>query len=107
MSGDPRFDASQQIPELDYAGYAESLGLLGLRVDKPEQIAGAWEQALSADRPVVIDALCDPEVPPLAPHITFEQAKGFMQSLWKGDSGRGRVIMQTAKQMTASWLGRD
>ena len=107
MSGDPRFDASQQIPELDYAGYAESLGLLGLRVDNPEQIAGAWDQALSSDRPVVIDALCDPEVPPLAPHITFEQAKGFMQSLWKGDSGRGRVITQTAKQMTASWLSRD
>jgi pyruvate dehydrogenase (quinone) len=107
MTGDPKFDASQQIPDFDYAAYAESLKLTGLRVDNPAQIAGVWDQALAADRPVVIDALCDPEVPPLAPHITFEQAKGFMQSLLKGDPRGARVVVQAAKQMTAGWLTRE
>jgi pyruvate dehydrogenase (quinone) len=106
LTGDPRFEASQQIPEFDYAGYAESLGLKGLRVGTPAQIAVAWDAALSADRPVVIDALCDPNVPPLAPHLSFDQIRGFMQALLKGDRSAGRVIAQSAKQMTAGWLAR-
>jgi pyruvate dehydrogenase (quinone) len=51
------------------------LGLKGIRLDHPDDVARAWDEALGSDRPVVIDALTDPEVPPLPPHITFQQAR--------------------------------
>ncbi|MGN6377523.1 MAG: thiamine pyrophosphate-requiring protein [Gaiellales bacterium] len=97
MQGDPRFNASQDIPDVDYAGWANSLGLLGMRVDRDDQIGDTWDRALSADRPVVIDALADPEVPPLPPHITFEEAVNFSKAV-TGDSHRRRMIAQAFRQ---------
>ena len=89
LSGDPKFMASQELPEFSYADYAESLGFLSIRLDHPDQVVGAWEQALAADRPVVIDAHTDPEVPPLPPHITLQQARHFLSAaLQEGHSGR-------------------
>jgi pyruvate dehydrogenase (quinone) len=99
MEGDPRYDASQDIPDFPYARYAELLGLKGIRVDDPEQISSAWEEAFTADRPVVVEAITDPAVPPLPPHITFEQATHFAQSILRGDSDRGGMIRQSLKQM--------
>jgi pyruvate dehydrogenase (quinone) len=81
MNGDPKFKPSQDVPDFPFARYAELLGLVGIRVDKPEQIGPAWEQALASRRPVVIEALTDPDVPTLPPHITFEQAMHFGQAL--------------------------
>src|SRR5512140_969955 len=86
MAGDPRFAGSQSIPDFPYARYAEELGLLGLRVDRPDQIGPAWDRALSADRPAIVEAITDPNVPPLPPHITIEQARMFASSIWKGDA---------------------
>jgi pyruvate dehydrogenase (quinone) len=88
MEGDTRYDASQDLPPLDYAQFADLVGLRGIRVEKPEQIASAWDAALSADRPVVIDAVVDPNVPPLPPHITLQQSKSFLMSVLKGDTER-------------------
>ncbi|MEA2568452.1 MAG: hypothetical protein QOI24_453 [Acidobacteriota bacterium] len=102
MAGDPKFDASQQLPDFPYAGYAESIGLKGIRVDKPERIAAAWDEALAADRPCLIEFVTDPEVPPLPPHITLEQAKAFTQSLVR-DPARGAMIRQSIKEMFDSW----
>lgn len=107
MAGDPKFEASQHVPEFAYAGYAESLGLRGIRLAEPDGIGAAWDEALAADRPVVIDALCDPNVPPLPPHITFEQAKGYMSALFKGDPNQFGITNQTAKQMMAQYLSRS
>ncbi len=99
MNGDPKFEASQDIPDFSYAEYANLLGLRGISVEKPGQISPAWNKALHADRPVVIDAICDPDVPPLPPHITFEQAKGYMSALVKGDPNEVGIIGQSARQM--------
>ncbi|MBJ6748757.1 thiamine pyrophosphate-requiring protein [Geomonas anaerohicana] len=107
MNGDAKFSASQDIPQFPYAGYAEMLGLEGIRLEDPEQIRSAWRTALSANRPVVIDARCDPDVPPLPPHITFDQAKGFLSSLFKGDPNLGGIITQSAKQMMSTLLTRS
>ena len=87
MSGNPKYEASQYVPDFPYAGFAESLGLQGIKVKEPEQIAPAWEKALAADRPVVLEAITDPEVPTLPPHITFKEASNFMKSIMKGDPG--------------------
>jgi pyruvate dehydrogenase (quinone) len=102
MEGDPKFNASQQIPNVPYHKFAELIGLRGIYVDRPEALGEAWEQALAADRPTVLEVKTDPEVPPLPPHITFEQAKHLTESLAKGDPHEGSVIAETAKQVFAS-----
>ncbi|ATB29742.1 thiamine pyrophosphate-requiring protein [Melittangium boletus] len=99
MAGDPEYKASQELPDFPYARYAESIGLRGIRVDKPEQLADAWDRALTADRPVVFEAYVDPTVPPLPPHITLEQAKHFSEALLKGDPKSRGVIGQSIKAM--------
>jgi pyruvate dehydrogenase (quinone) len=104
MEGDPKYEASQDVPAFDYARFAGQLGLKGLRVESPDAIAIAWEEALAADRPCVIDVVTDPEVPPLPPHITFEQAKMFVLAVAKGDSGRRRMIEQSFKDKLEEFL---
>jgi pyruvate dehydrogenase (quinone) len=97
MEGDPKYEASQVLPDFPYARYAELVGFLGIRVDDPEEVGPAWDEALSADRPVVYEALTDPEVPPLPPHITLKQAKAFMSSV-PSDPDRGAVVKQSFRQ---------
>ncbi len=99
MEGDPRFEATQQLPDVHYAEFARTLGLEGIFVDTPEAMSGAWQQALQADRPVVLEVKTDPEVAPLPPHITFKQAKAFMASMVKGDRGAVQVLSDTASQL--------
>jgi pyruvate dehydrogenase (quinone) len=104
MEGDPKFNASQRIPNVPYHKFAELLGLKGIFVDDPERVAPAWEEALAADRPVVVEFKTDPEVPPLPPHITLKQAKAFAEALIKGDPEEGGVIAGTARQVLSSIL---
>jgi pyruvate dehydrogenase (quinone) len=103
MEGDPKFEASQEVPDFAYAAYAELLGLKGIRVDTPEAIGAAWDAALAADRPCVVEFICDPEVPPLPPHITVEQAKNFMTSLLR-DPSRTAMLKDSMKQMLGAVL---
>lgn len=104
MEGDPKFDAAQHVPDFPYARYAEMLGLKGIMVNRPEDIGAAWDQALSADRPCVVEAITDPDVPPLPPHITFEQATAFARSMLAGDTDTGGMIKQSAKEVLATFL---
>ncbi len=104
MEGDPKFEGSQDLPDFPYARYAEMLGLKGIRVDSPDQIGAAWDEALTADRPVVYEAVTDPEVPPLPPHITIEQAKALTSALLKGDPASGEIIKQSFKQKAQEFI---
>lgn len=104
MEGDPKFEASQRIPDVPYHLFATSLGLKGIFVEREEDVAAAWEQALASDVPVLIEFKTDPNVPPLPPHIKLEQAKKFATTLLKGDPDEAGVIVQTAKQVLASVL---
>jgi pyruvate dehydrogenase (quinone) len=104
FEGNPRYAASQDIPEFPYAAYAESLGLRGIRVDNPDDVGRAWDEALAERRPVVFEAVTDPEVPPLPPHITFDQARAFLSSMVKGDEGRVAMVKQSVKGMAESIL---
>jgi pyruvate dehydrogenase (quinone) len=104
MEGNPKYEASQNVPDFPYAQYASMLGLKGIRVDHPESIAAAWDDALNSDVPVVLEAVTDPEVPTLPPHITFEQAKNYMSALAKGDPNAGHLIRQTFKEAVESIL---
>ncbi|MCA8381679.1 thiamine pyrophosphate-requiring protein [Burkholderia cenocepacia] len=104
MEGAPKFDASQQIPNVPYYRFATLLGLKGIYVDDPEQLGAAWEEALASDRPVVLEVKSDPEVPPLPPHVTLQQAKHFAETLVKGDPREGNVIVETARQVLSAVL---
>jgi pyruvate dehydrogenase (quinone) len=106
MGGFPKFEASQKLPEVDYAGFAQSLGLGGLRVDDPAQIGPAWDEALSADRPFVLEAVTDPEVPPLPPHVEWKQAKSLMSALMKGDPAAGDIVRQAFKGKVQEFVQR-
>src|SRR3954447_9493625 len=106
LSGDPKLEVSQNLPDFPYARYAELLGLTGIRVDSPEQVAGAWEQALSAGRPAVIEAITDPEIPPLPPHIRFDQAKEMAVAMSKGDPNRGHIIRESLRGKLAEFVNR-
>jgi pyruvate dehydrogenase (quinone) len=98
MSGDPKLEASQSLPDVPYARWAELLGLNGIRTDDPSRLGEMWEQALAADRPTVFEVVCDPEVPPLPPHITVEQARSLTKAIMHGDPARRRIIGQSIRQ---------
>lgn len=105
MAGDTRYEASQQLPDFPYARYAELLGLRGIYVDAPEQLGDAWDAALASDRPVVLEAKTDPNVPPLPPHVSLKQAKAFGMSLLKGDPEESGIIRQAVAHLFPS-LGK-
>jgi pyruvate dehydrogenase (quinone) len=102
LVGDPKFEASQDVPDFPYAEYARSLGLDGIRIEHPDEIGPAWDSALSAGRPFVLEAVTDPNVPPMPPHISLEQAKAFTSSVLKGDAEALGFLKQTFKDVTAS-----
>jgi pyruvate dehydrogenase (quinone) len=104
MSGDPKNPMTQSIPDVRYADFAKLIGLDGIRVENPDEIAGAWAAAFSADRPFVIDAVVDPDVPPLPPHITVAEARSLMKALRKGDPDARGIITESFKQKILEFL---
>ncbi|MBA4142455.1 MAG: thiamine pyrophosphate-requiring protein [Nitrosospira sp.] len=99
LEGDPKFEASQDLPDFPYARYAELIGLRGIFVDQPEELGNAWDNALSADCPVVLEVCADPDVPPLPPHITFKQARAYASAILKGDTDSPGIIKSSVKQI--------
>ena len=98
MEGDPRYDPSQLVPDFAYADYAQLLGLNGIRVEHPEDVGPAWDRALAADRPTLLEMVTDRNVPPLPPHIKLENAKAYLSALIKGDPDSVRMVIQTVKE---------
>ncbi|TML29808.1 MAG: thiamine pyrophosphate-requiring protein [Actinobacteria bacterium] len=104
LQGDPMNPMTQRIPDVRYGEFAELIGLRGVRIEQPEDIGDAWRQAFEADRPFVIDAVCDPNVPPLPPHIRTDQARALMKALRKGDPEARGVITQSFKEKILEFL---
>ncbi|POX39371.1 thiamine pyrophosphate-requiring protein [Streptomyces sp. Ru73] len=104
MSGAPQFEPSQHIPDVPYADFARSIGLGGVRVEKPGDVESAWRQALSAERPFVIDFRTDPAVPPIPPHASFDQIEAAATAILKGDSDRADVLKQGIKAKMQEFL---
>ncbi|MER5213515.1 thiamine pyrophosphate-requiring protein [Streptomyces sp. NPDC002838] len=108
MEGAPSFLPSQQIPDVQYAAFARSLGLTGVRVEKPEDVEAGWRAGLEADGPAVIEFLTDPAVPPIPPHATWEQMEATAASILKGDADRASMIKQGLKAKVQEFLpGRE
>ncbi|SEP61743.1 pyruvate dehydrogenase (quinone) [Faunimonas pinastri] len=107
MEGDPKFEASQEIPNIPYHKFAELIGMKGIYVDTAERVGPAWDEALSAGRPVLIEVKTDPDVPPLPPHLTLEQVKKFTSTLLHGDPNESGILVNTARQVLSSVLPGD
>lgn len=105
MEGFPKFETTQGLPNVPYHRFAELIGLKGLYVDNPEDMGAAWDEALSSQIPVVLEVKTDPDVAPLPPHISWEEAKKFMHTLQQGDADERRVLVDTARQVFASMTG--
>src|ERR1700749_1259058 len=104
MGGAPKFTESQALPDVDYAAFANSLGLQGIHVDTPGDLGAAWEAALSADRPALLDVRADPSVPPIPPHATFEQAKDTAKAILGGDANARSVVVEGIKTKGQEFL---
>lgn len=103
MGGDPRFAASQWLPEFSYADYGRMLGLEGIRVTTPDEVGPAWDRALAAGRPAVLEVVTDPEMPPLPPHVSMKQFGAYMTALRKETGAAGTAALRaTIKQWWAS-----
>lgn len=108
MEGAPSFLPSQQLPDVQYAAFARSLGLTGIRVEKPEDVEAAWRAGLEADGPAVLEFLTDPAVPPIPPHATWEQMEATAASVLKGDADRASMVKQGFKAKVQEFLpGRE
>ncbi|MET9800616.1 thiamine pyrophosphate-requiring protein [Streptomyces sp. NPDC006368] len=104
MGDAPSFLPSQELPDVPYAAFARSIGLTGIRVEKPDEVAGAWEEALAANGPAVVEFVTDPSVPPIPPHVTWEQMESTAAALLKGDAERGAVVKQGLKAKVQEFL---
>ncbi|MFD7433813.1 thiamine pyrophosphate-requiring protein [Streptomyces sp. NPDC059861] len=104
MGGAPSFLPSQELPDVQYAAFARSLGLTGVRVEKPEDVEAGWRAGLEADGPAVIEFVTDPAVPPIPPHATWEQMEATAESILKGDADRGAMVRQGFKAKMQEFL---
>ncbi|MGI9005771.1 MAG: thiamine pyrophosphate-requiring protein [Streptosporangiaceae bacterium] len=104
MEGSPKFTKSQTLPDVDFASFAASLGLQAISVTSPDEVGAAWERALAADRPTLLDVHTDPNVPPIPPHATYEQMKDAAEALLKGDEDRWGIVKEGFKTKIQEFL---
>ena len=104
LAGDPMYPATQRIPDFPAARYADLVGLHGVKVERPEDLADAWSEVLSAGRPAVLEAIVDPEIPPLPPHITGEQMKKMAKAMVKGDPEAVGVMEKSLRAKIEEFL---
>ena len=104
MGGAPKFDESQSLPNVSYADVARSMGLRAISVDTDDAVAGAWEEALAADEPILLDVTCDPEVPPIPPHATYEEISNLTSAVLKGDPNAWHLLYQGAKTKVQEFI---
>jgi pyruvate dehydrogenase (quinone) len=107
MNGNPKAEITQELPDVPFHEFAKLIGFEGIYVDDPDEIGAAWDQALAAGRPCVLNVKTDPEVPPLPPHITFTQARAFMTAAVQGDPDEGNMLKGSIKQVLSSVFAED
>ncbi|MEV4434849.1 thiamine pyrophosphate-requiring protein [Streptomyces sp. NPDC049555] len=104
MGGSPQFLPSQELPDVSYAEFGRQLGLTGIRVEDPDQVTDAWQQALAAKGPAVVEFVTDPAVPPIPPHADWDQIESTAAAILKGDSDRKNVLRQGIKAKIQEFL---
>jgi pyruvate dehydrogenase (quinone) len=91
-------DFATNLQNPNFAGMAESAGILGLRAETPDQVRPMIEQALAHDGPVLLEAIVSRQELSMPPTITVDQIKGFSLFMIKAVlDGRGSEIIDLAK----------
>jgi pyruvate dehydrogenase (quinone) len=106
LSGDPKYRGSQDVPDFPFAKYAELLGFASVSVDQPDRVGDAWDTVLHAGRPALLEAVVDPEIPPLPPHIKFEQAKKMAKAMLHGDPELAGILQKTVTGKVKEFMPR-
>jgi pyruvate dehydrogenase (quinone) len=90
QEGNPEFGVDLQ--PIDFAAVARGCGLAGYAVEDPKQVPAILREAFAYPGPALVEALVDPNEPPMPGKITTKQALAFAQSLAKGTSDRWEII---------------
>ena len=104
MVGSPDVPFAQHIPDFPYAGFAQSLGLGGIKVTDPGRVGEAWEQALREDRPCVVEFVTDAAVPPIPPHADLDQMESTAEALLRGDPEAWQVVKTGVRSKVQDFL---
>lgn len=99
LAGDPKFEDSQEIPDVNFAEFARMLGLEGIRIEKSADVTAALHRAMHLTKPVLVEVICDPNVPILPPHTTSDQKKKFFTAMMKGEPERNEILKQIYKEV--------
>jgi pyruvate dehydrogenase (quinone) len=97
LTGDPKYPGTQWIPDFPHARYAELVGVKGISCEDPNSLGAAWDEALATKGPVVLEVRVDAEIPPLPPHIRWEQAEKMAKAMAKGDPELVGVMQKSLK----------
>jgi pyruvate dehydrogenase (quinone) len=101
LGGIPKIEETQNVPDFRYADLAKMLELQGIRITAADQVGPAWEAALAADRPFIIDAVVDPTILAVPPHVTFEQTKNYLAAILKGDREAAYAMWRSFKDLVS------
>ena len=96
--GEPGFEGAPELPSFAYGEYAKMLGLCGIRVDRARTVGLAWEEALAADRPTLLEMVTDPSVAPVPPHVSGMQVREYVRALMHRDPQALEAMKATAKE---------
>ncbi|WP_017537502.1 thiamine pyrophosphate-requiring protein [Nocardiopsis halophila] len=104
MGASPQFVPSQRLPRASSAAFARSLGMTGIRVEEPDRVGEAWDEALAARGPAVVEFATDPSVPPIPPTATWDQMESMTAALAKGDPEAWSVLAQGVRSKAQEFL---
>ena len=95
MDGNPEFGV--ELQPIDFAGYAKNCGAAGFTIEEPGQAEAVLRAALAHPGPAVIEAVVDPNEPPMPGKISTKMAVHFAEALAKGERNRWDIIKTVLK----------
>jgi pyruvate dehydrogenase (quinone)/pyruvate oxidase len=97
--GNPEYGVD--FAPIDFVKVGEACGAKALRIDDPSACEEGLREALAHDGPALVEAVVDPDEPPLPPKITKEQAKLMADALRRGEENRQRIGLTIGRSMLA------
>jgi pyruvate dehydrogenase (quinone) len=95
FEGNPQFGV--ELQPIDFAAFARACGAGGFTIEKPEEVEDVLVEALRYDGPAVVQAVVDPNEPPLPGNITMKQSMKFAEALLRGEKDRWKIIKTVVK----------
>ncbi len=98
FEGTPQFGV--QLQPIDFAGYARACGAAGYTLDDPARAEAVLGEAFAQPGPALVEAVVDPNEPPMPGHATMTQALHFAEALASGQQRQGWDIIKTVVKNT-------